>query len=183
MNAPVRMIHIGAEAPDFTLSDVAGRAWRLSDCRGRVVTLLFYPGDETLVCTKQLCSLRDNWSRYEATGASVVGISPGNEAVHREFASHHNLPLPLLADPNRQITRLYGMHKLLPIWATRALVVIDAKGVVRHRDTMLRAFRPSDDDVLAAIHLAQYDVLVGRRGGGAGQAAQRSFASGAQDKH
>ncbi|MEJ7708465.1 MAG: peroxiredoxin [Pyrinomonadaceae bacterium] len=147
----------------FTLSDAAGRAWKLSDFRGRIVTLLFYPGDETMVCTKQLCSLRDNWSRYKATGAVVVGISPGTETEHRKFAGHHNLPLPLLTDTDRHVTRIYGSHKLMPIWATRALVVIDAKGVVRHKDVVLRAFRPSDDDVLAAIHLAQYDVLAGRR--------------------
>ncbi|MEJ7617343.1 MAG: hypothetical protein WKF30_10380, partial [Pyrinomonadaceae bacterium] len=91
-------------------------------------------------------------------------------------------PLPLLTDPNRRITRIYGKHRFLPIWATRALVVIDAKGVVRHRDIMLGAFRPSDDDVLAAIHLAQYDVLAGQRGA-ASQVAQRSIASGEPDSH
>ena len=66
---------IGTEAPDFTLPDGNGKQWRLSDQRGRVVVLLFYPGDETPVCTRQMCSLRDRWADYLETGAEVVGIS------------------------------------------------------------------------------------------------------------
>ncbi|HEX8353792.1 MAG TPA: redoxin domain-containing protein, partial [Pyrinomonadaceae bacterium] len=66
---------VGAPAPDFTLKDGEGNDWRLSDQRGRVVVLLFYPGDETPVCTKQMCSVRDNWEQYRETGAEVVGIS------------------------------------------------------------------------------------------------------------
>jgi peroxiredoxin Q/BCP len=59
-------------APDFELKDARGRAWRLSDHRGKVVALVFYPRDETPVCTKQMCSMRDRWSDYETTGAEVV---------------------------------------------------------------------------------------------------------------
>lgn len=154
---------IGAAAPDFTLRDVKNAEWSISDFRGRIVTLLFYPGDETLICTKQLCSLRDNWARYVATGAEVVGISPGSSEIQRRFAEKHQLPLPLLTDPARQVTGTYGKHLWMPIWATRAVIVVDAKGIVRHQDVVVRALRPSDDEVLAAIHLAQYDVLLGKR--------------------
>src|SRR5918911_3999735 len=88
----------GARAPDFTLKDGEGRDWRLADQRGRVVVLLFYPGDETPVCTRQMCSVRDRWEDYRATGAEVVGVSTGSVESHRKFAEHHELPLRLLAD-------------------------------------------------------------------------------------
>ena len=83
----------GTPAPDFTLKDGNGADWRLSEHRGRVVVLLFYPGDETPVCTRQMCSVRDRWDDYLATGAEVVGISSDSIESHRKFAEHHNLPL------------------------------------------------------------------------------------------
>ncbi|HEX8337477.1 MAG TPA: peroxiredoxin [Pyrinomonadaceae bacterium] len=147
---------VGAEAPDFTLKDGEGRDWRLSDRRGRVVVLLFYPGDETPVCTKQLCSVRDNWEQYRETGAEVVGVSTDSVESHKKFAEHHSLPLRLLSDPDRRVSELYGAKSWLPGRAARAIVVIDAGGRVRHnRAQSLSLFRPKDDEVLAAIRAAQ----------------------------
>ena len=147
-----------APAPDFTLKDGDGNDWRLSDQRGRVVVLLFYPGDETPVCTKQLCSVRDNWEQYRETGAEVVGISTDSVESHRRFAEHHSLPLRLLTDPDRRVAELYGAKSWLPGRAARAVVVIDADGRVRHnRAQPLSLFRPKDDEVLAAIRAAQTD--------------------------
>lgn len=159
----IKAMNIGSLSPDFALLNTKGDEWRLSERRGTVVALLFYPGDETIVCTKQLCSVRDNWARYIEAGAEVVAISPGTESEHHQFAAHHALPMPLLADSGRAVTQIYGSHWWMPIWATRSVVVVDAKGLVRYRDVMLRAFRPSDDDVLAEIHLAKYDLLSERR--------------------
>ncbi len=153
---------IGCPAPDFALTDQNGATWRLSDHRGRVVTLLFYPGDETFVCTRQLCSLRDRWADYAATGSEIVGISPGTRETHERFAAQHSLPLTLLEDPDRAITKCFAAHWLLPVSLTRGLVVIDVEGIVRTRHIVPRAFRPSDKRILAAIRLARYDQLVGR---------------------
>src|SRR3989440_10494876 len=105
---------VGAHAPDFTLADGDGQAWRLSEQRGKVVVLLFYPGDETPICTRQMCAVRDNWAEYAATGAEVVGISTNSVASHRAFAAHHELPLRLLADTEGRVRDLYGAHSLLP---------------------------------------------------------------------
>src|SRR5712692_8657263 len=91
----------GTMAPDFMLRDGEGKAWRLSDQRGKIVVLLFYPGDETPICTRQMCSVRDRWEDYAATGAEVVGISRNTGESHKNFAEHHNLPLRLLADVDR----------------------------------------------------------------------------------
>jgi peroxiredoxin len=148
--------HAGARAPDFTLKDGEGRDWRLSAQRGRVVVLLFYPGDETPVCTRQMCSVRDNWERYRETGAEVVGISTDSAESHRKFAERHSLPLRLLSDPGGRVAGLYGAKSWLPGRAARAVVVIDAEGRVRHnRAQPLSLFRPKDDEVLAAIRAAQ----------------------------
>ncbi len=154
----------GAPAPDFTLKDGDGRDWRLSDHRGRVVVLLFYPGDETPVCTRQMCSVRDNWERYRETGAEVVGISTDSAESHRRFADRHSLPLRLLSDPDRRVAEMYGAKSWLPGRAARAVVVIDAEGRVRHNKAQpLSLFRPKDDEVLAAIREAQQEPVGGRQ--------------------
>jgi thioredoxin-dependent peroxiredoxin len=147
---------VGELAPDFTLKDGEGREWRLSDKRGRVVVLLFYPGDETPVCTKQLCSVRDRWEEYAETGAEVVGVSTDSVESHRKFAEHHSLPLRLLSDPDRRVAEMFGAKSWLPGRAARAVVVIDSEGRVRHnRAQALSLFRPKDDEVLAAIRAAE----------------------------
>ncbi len=152
-------VEIGSKAPDFALWTDSNQQWRLSDHHDGVTVLLFYPQNETLVCTKQLCSVRDNWAGYLATKATIVGISPGTPDDHRRFSEKKSLPIPLLADPERSITRIYGHHWLFPINLTRAVVVIDAKGIIRNRDVMLRAFRPSDDQLITDIYAARGDAL------------------------
>src|SRR5919201_3126380 len=124
----------GAQAPDFTLKDGEGRDWRLSDKRGRVVVLLFYPGDETPICTKQMCSVRDRWEDYVATGAEVVGISTDSVESHKKFAEHHDLPLRLLSDSDRKVADLYGANSLVPGKVARSVFIIDREGIIRYRD-------------------------------------------------
>jgi peroxiredoxin Q/BCP len=146
----------GQTAPDFVLQDSGGAQWRLSDQRGKVVVLLFYPGDETPICTRQMCSVRDRWEDYAATGAEVVGISTNSVDSHKSFAEHHDLPLRLLADVDRDVADLYGAQSLIPGKVARSVFVIDANGIIRHRDVRpLGLFRPKDDDVIAAIRKAQ----------------------------
>ena len=150
--------NIGAQAPDFTLKDGEGLDWRLSEQRGRVVVLLFYPGDETPVCTRQMCSVRDHWEDYVATGAEVVGVSTDSVESQRKFAEHHSLPLRLLSDPDRRVAEAYGAKSWLPGRAARSVVVVDAEGRVRHNKAQaLSLFRPKDDEVLAAIRSARKD--------------------------
>ena len=118
--------------------------------------LLFYPGDETPICTRQMCSVRDRWEDYAATGAEVVGISTNSVESHRSFAEHHNLPLRLLADTERTVADMYGAQSLIPGKVARSVFVIDRNGVIRSRDVRpLGLFRPKDDDTIAAIRAAQ----------------------------
>ncbi len=156
MNSAAEAAGVGALAPDFTLPDGEGAEWRLTAQRGRVVVLLFYPGDETPVCTKQLCSVRDNWEDYAATGAEVVGLSTDSAESHLKFAAHHDLPLRLLADTDGKVHKAYQASSWLPGRAARAVVVIDAAGIIRYRKVeSLSLFRPRDAEIIEAIRAAQ----------------------------
>ena len=145
-------MRVGENAPDFTLKDGDGNDWKLSEQKGKTVVLLFYPGDDTPVCTKQLCSVRDNWADYQATGATVVGISTDSAASHKGFAEKHNLPLTLLADETGEVIEKYAVKSWLPGRSARSVVVVDKNGVVRyHKTESISLFRPKDDDILSAI--------------------------------
>lgn len=152
-------VMVGEPAPDFELETTEGGRWRLSDHRGKVAALLFYPKNETLVCTRQLCAVRDNWAKYLETKAAVVGISHGSVNDHLVFSRRHKLPLPLLADTDRDVTNTYNFHWIFPTFFTRAIVVVDAEGIIRSRSVMLRAFRPTDESVIASIYAARADSL------------------------
>ena len=143
---------IGDQAPDFTLKDLNGESWSLHEQIGKTVVLLFYPGDDTPVCTAQLCSVRDNWSQYQATGAEVVGISMDSEKSHKSFADKYNLTLKLLSDKSGEVVGKYDVKSWLPGRSARAVVVIDKNGnIAYHKVQSLSLFRPNDDEVLAAI--------------------------------
>ena len=148
-------LSVGSPAPDFNLPDADGVDWSLSDHRGQTVVLLFYPRDNTLVCTKQLCSVRDHWSEYRATGAEIVGISTDSVESHKNFSGQKKFPFKLLSDEHREVTQLYGAKSWLPGRAARAVVVIDKDGKIAHRKVeTVSLFRPKDDDVLDVIRKA-----------------------------
>src|SRR5262245_9484223 len=147
---------VNSPAPDFSLPDGEGKQWRLSDHQGKVVVLLFYPGDETPICTKQLCSVRDRWEDYVATGAEVVGISTDSVESHQKFSEHHELPLRLLSDSQGEVSKLYSARSLIPGKVARSVFVIDPKGILRHADIRpLGLFRPKDDETIRAINEAK----------------------------
>jgi peroxiredoxin Q/BCP len=142
-------------AIDFTLKYGDGDSWTLSDHLGKTVVMLFYPGDNTPVCTRQMCSVRDHWSEYQATGAEVVGISTDTVESHQGFAEKHSLPLRLLSDPDGKVSVQYGMKSWLPGRSARGVVVIDKEGKIAYSKVQpLSLFRPADEDVLAAIRQA-----------------------------
>jgi peroxiredoxin len=148
-------MNIGDPAPDFTLKDGDGSDWTLSDKRGKTVVLLFYPADNTPVCTIQLCSVRDHWSDYQSTDAEVVGISTDSVESHKDFAAKKNLPLKLLSDSKGEVTAQYDVKSWLPGRSARAVIVIDKEGKIAYRKVEpISLFRPKDADVLAAIRSA-----------------------------
>jgi peroxiredoxin Q/BCP len=151
-----KIMKIGEKAPDFTLKDLDGDKWSLSDHKGKTVVLLFYPGDDTPVCTKQLCSVRDNWSQYKETGAEVVGISMDSVSSHKSFADKYSLTLKLLSDETGEVVKDYGVKSWLPGRSARGVVVIDKTGrIAYHKVQAISLFRPKDDEVLDAIRQVQ----------------------------
>lgn len=121
----------GDPAPDFALEGTDG-AFRLSEQRGRRVVLLFYPGDNTPVCTRQFCSYRDHAEDVSDLGAVIVGISDQDLDSHAGFVAKHGLNVPLLADEAGAVAKAYGAWR--PVVGTRrAVFAIDEEGVVRHR--------------------------------------------------
>ncbi len=142
---------VGEQAPDFELPGTDG-PFKLSDHRGERVVLLFYPGDNTMVCTKQFCSYRDRADDFAALEATVVGISSQDLASHEGFVAKHGLNVPLLADVDKQVAKSYSAV-MSGVGATkRAVIVIDEQGIVRHRhDHLLGLDYQSVDDLKAVL--------------------------------
>jgi peroxiredoxin Q/BCP len=140
---------VGEQAPDFELPGTNG-TFKLSEHRGERVVLLFYPGDNTMVCTKQFCSYRDRAEDFAALDATVVGISSQDLDSHRGFSEKYDLTVPLLADVDGAVAKLYGAHGRMG--TKRAVIVIDEQGVVRHRhDHLLGLDYQSVDALKAAL--------------------------------
>ena len=136
-------VKVGDPAPSFTLPGTGGRSYSLSDFAGQPVVLVFYPGDDTPVCTKQLSSYRDDLGQFADLGAQVLGISAQDVASHEDFDGKHDFGFPLLADTDKEVAGRYGT--LGPIgFPRRSVFIIDGDGLVRyaHRAIAGLTFRP-----------------------------------------
>jgi peroxiredoxin Q/BCP len=119
----------GTKAPDFTLADQDGKRVTLSKLRGKNVVLVFYPGDETPTCRKQLCEFRDRWDLVESTNTRVFGVNPGSAESHAKFRGNRSFPFPLLVDHGQQVAKLYAADGLM---VRRTVYLIDPEGVIRY---------------------------------------------------
>ena len=123
----------GTEAPDFELPDQHGNPVRLSHYRDKSpVVIYFYPKDDTTGCTIEACQFRDDFSRFQITGAEIFGISDDSVESHERFAGKYNLPFTLLSDKGGRVRKLYGVKKTFGVIPGRVTFVIDRKGIVRH---------------------------------------------------
>jgi peroxiredoxin Q/BCP len=118
----------GSQAPDFSLPDESGHTVRLFDLRGRNVVLIFYPGDDTMVCTKQLCQFRDDWSEARARGVEIFGVNPQSAQKHAQFRQKYRFPFPLLVDDGQKVGELYHTIGLI---VKRTVYLIGRDGVIR----------------------------------------------------
>lgn len=141
---------VGDQAPDFTLPAAAGEVSLSKLLAKGAVLLVFYPGDDTPVCTRQLCNYRDNLGVFGELGVQVVAINPQSLESHRGFADKHKLPFPILADAGGRVCRQYGALNFLGM-AKRALVLIGTDGRIRWRRTDLPIFHQSAEDVRKAV--------------------------------
>lgn len=140
---------VGEQAPDFELPGTDG-TFKLSEHRGERVVLLFYPGDNTMVCTKQFCSYRDRADDFAALDATVVGISSQDLDSHEGFIAKHGLNVPLLSDVDRQVASSYSAFSSR-LGIKRAVIAIDEQGVVRARHDHLLGLDYQSVDELKAM--------------------------------
>jgi thioredoxin-dependent peroxiredoxin len=142
--------NVGDPAPDFELEGTDGR-FKLSDHRGERVILLFYPGDNTPVCTRQFRSYRDDAEAFDHLDATLVGISSQSVVSHESFTAEHGLTVPLLADEGGAVAKAYGAHTPM-VGTKRAAIIVDEQGVVRYRhDHMLGLDFQSVDELRDAL--------------------------------
>ena len=150
------MLKEGDKAPDFVLKNETGETVKLSDWRGQKIALYFYPKDDTPGCTKQACSLRDNFAALTEAGIKVFGVSPDTAAKHQKFIAKYDLPFPLLVDENHEIADKYdsyGEKKFMGKTYNgilRKTFLIDENGTIKkifdkvkvgeHADEILTAF-------------------------------------------
>lgn len=147
-------LSVGDPAPDFHLPSTGGGYASLNDYLGKPLVLVFYPGDDTPVCTKQLNSYNDDLSQFEALNAQVVAVSAQSVESHEKFAGKHGFKFPLLADTDKLVAAAYGT--LGPLgFPRRSVFILDADGVVRyaHRAIAGLTFRPVGEliDVLLGL--------------------------------
>ncbi len=129
---PSDRVHVGMQAPDFTLPDADAKPRKLSDWRGQWLVLYFYPKDDTPGCTKEACHFRDDIQQIHALGGEVIGISVDTIESHAAFAKKHRLSFPLLADSDGQVAAAYGALFDLKVFqaAKRMTFIIDPQGKV-----------------------------------------------------
>ena len=132
----------GVEAPDFTLQDETGKPVTLSKWRGiKNVALIFYPGDDTSLCTKQLCEFRDGWEQVEGHNAVVYGVNPQSAEKHSRFSAKYRYPFPLLVDKGQRVAGLYHASGFI---VRRTVYLVGKSGKIRYG----KRGKPSLEEVL-----------------------------------
>ena len=137
-------LSVGSKAPDFSLPTETGKKVKLSSLRGKIVVLVFYPGDDTMICRKQLCEFRDAWPDVSGQNVVVYGINPQSAESHREFRERYHFPFPLLVDSEQKVAALYNSDGGM---VNRTVYLIGPDGKIRYA----RRGLPRPEEVLAAI--------------------------------
>ena len=124
------MLTVGQTAPDFTLHTDSGERLELASLRGHWVVLYFYPRDNTPLCTTQSCNLRDEFPRFEALDAVILGVSADSVASHAKFRRKHRLPFTLLSDPDAAVSTRYGVWKEKSLFGHRFMGIVRTTFVI-----------------------------------------------------
>lgn len=121
------MLKPGTPAPAFTAESTGGTI-RLKDYLGhKNIVLIFYPGDDTPVCTKQLCSIQNQYSDLEKLDTMVLGINPANLNKHQAFSEKFGYTFPLIVDDKEEIREAYDVGKVLGLFFQQRIVYIIGK--------------------------------------------------------
>ena len=146
-------VAVGDKAPEFTLSGTGDTSYSLSQFRGQPVVLVFYPGDDSPVCTKQLNSYNNELDQFAQVGAQVLAISAQDMTSHEKFSGKYGFQFPLLSDPDKTVAEAYGTVGPLG-FPRRSVFVINAEGVITyaHRAIAGLTYRPVSELVEAVAH-------------------------------
>ncbi len=135
------MVEEGKPAPDFELTSDSGERVKLSSLQGKPVVLYFYPKSDTPGCTRQACGIRDVYGEFQQKGAVVLGVSSDKEEAQAKFKAKYELPFPVLADPEHEAGKAYGVEKPDSPYFERSTFVIGADGKVVK---VMRNVKPDD---------------------------------------
>ena len=141
---------VGDLAPDVTLTSTRGELTLSELAAHAPVLLVFYPGDDTPVCTRQLCNYRDSLDVFDKLGVQVVALNPQSLESHTRFAEKHELPFPVASDASGAVCRAYGAAGILGT-TKRALVLVGSDRRVRWRRTDFPIFYETADEIRAAV--------------------------------
>lgn len=115
-------------APKFSLSAQDGQTYSLEQFRGKYTLLYFYPKDDTPGCTKEACTIRDQFAEFGKMGIVVLGVSADSVESHKAFAEKYHLPFLLLADETKETIKAYEADGLL--FTKRVSYLIDPQGMI-----------------------------------------------------
>lgn len=134
---------VGSKAPEFSLPDDGGATVTLKSLQGKNVVLVFYPGDDTPTCRKQLCEFRDRWDQAKMRNVVVYGVNPQSAGSHQSFRSKYNFPFPLLVDKGQKMGEVYHTNGLI---VKRTVYLIGPDGTILYA----KRGKPAPEEVLAA---------------------------------
>lgn len=133
----------GDKAPDFSLTDISGKQRTLAELKNETegdILLLFFPLAFSGVCTRELCTIRDNMKFYNSLNTSVSAISTDSFFTLREFKKSNNLNFLFLSDYNKEASAKYGAlyddYFGMKGVTKRAAFIIDADGVIKYAEVL-----------------------------------------------
>lgn len=131
-------LQVGDALPQFSVTDEKGNVVNNESLLGKKTILFFYPKDDSPGCTKEACSIRDDYRVFEKAGYTVYGVSPDTEKKHQKFIDKYEFQYSLLADPEKEMINafsLWGPKKFMGREITgvyRTTLVVDEKGIISH---------------------------------------------------
>ncbi len=149
-------VEAGKPAPDFSLFDTDKKKVQLSDLKEKNILLLFFPQAFTSTCTKELCAVRDDISRYSNVHAQVIGISVDSVFTLKKYKEDQHYTFPLLSDFNKEVSTLYG--SIYSEWilemkgvSKRSAFIIDKKGIIQYAEVLETAGGLPDFEVINKV--------------------------------
>jgi peroxiredoxin Q/BCP len=127
----------GDRAPAFRLETADGEV-SSAKLKGKPFVLYFYPKDDTSGCTKEAIAFSEDKRKFDAMGATVIGVSKDSVSSHKKFRDKHKLGIVLASDPEIETARVYGtwveksMYGRRYLGMERATFLVDEKGIIRH---------------------------------------------------